>query len=316
MIREQIYRNEDHRTLKFVSKIMGFIFLLWFAITFLARVRGLDERLSGSNFNPQLEILPDTGSFENTLHKRVSDSLILTCRINWRPNTIKPRPRFSVSWIPPPPPLNEKKGKSEVQMLPNNYNSMTLNISHLRESDEGEYKCEAREITKGIGGDILEASIRVIVLQNCSQKMFECPSKSASPSHCIFKRFVCDGKQDCADGEDESVLLANCDPEPCKDKLTCDDGRCIPFSWCCSSDSKSDCNVTHPYKDCCRKLNASSYSSDIHPNLKGMVDDQASASLNHMGFLQTTIFTVIGCAMAFMVIVTILVIAIDRKSVV
>lgn len=40
MIREQIYRNEHYRTLKFVSKIMAVIFLLWFSITFLARVRG------------------------------------------------------------------------------------------------------------------------------------------------------------------------------------------------------------------------------------------------------------------------------------
>lgn len=40
--------------------------------------------------------------------------------------------------------------------------------------------------------------------------MFECPSEPAGPTRCIFKRYVCDGKQDCANGEDESAHSANC----------------------------------------------------------------------------------------------------------
>lgn len=60
--------------------------------------------------------------------------------------------------------FDRKKGKSDVQMLPSTYNSMTLYISHLREADAGEYKCEAREITKGSSGDILQSSVHVNVL--------------------------------------------------------------------------------------------------------------------------------------------------------
>ncbi|KAJ1527383.1 hypothetical protein ONE63_007367 [Megalurothrips usitatus] len=305
MIREQIYRNEHYRTLKYVSKIMAIIFLLWFAITFLARVRGSDERM-GSNLYPQLVILPEVRSNEqNMIIKRVYESLNLTCRINLRPNAIGSK-EYSISWMPP---LNEK-GSSEIQISPHSSNSMSLYISHLLESHTGEYKCEAREITKGASGDVLQASVQVLVLKNCSRKMFECPSKPASPSHCIFQRFVCDGKEDCANGEDESPQLANCDPvNPCKDKLFCDDGRCIPHSWCCTSNTKSDCNVTFPFKECCKKMNETLYHL---PNLKGLIDDADPPSYNQMGFLQTTIFTVIGCAMAFMVIVTILVIAICR----
>lgn len=307
MIREQIYRNEHYRTLKFVSKIMAIIFLLWFAITFLARVRGTaDERFGGFNVNPQLVILPDVRNSDNILHKRVSDSLNLTCRINWRPNAIAPH-KFSISWITP---FDEKR-ISGVERSSVGNNSLSLNIAHLLEWHAGAYKCEAREIMKGPGGEILRTEVKVFVLRNCSQTMFECPSKPASPTHCIFQRYVCDGKRDCANGEDESVHLANCDPvDPCKDKLRCDDDRCIPHSWCCPTNSKADCNITYPYKECCRKMNQSLYPIEhLMPNLIGDTDPP---SLSHMGFLQTTIFTVIGCAMAFMVIVTILVIAICR----
>lgn len=81
----------------------------------------------------------------------------------------------------------------------------------------------------------------------CNEQMFECISNGL----CIIQHYVCDGKPDCKDGSDESV--EKCSDNPCKEKIPCDDGRCIPTAWCCDRNHDLNCTVTNRPK-CCQSL--------------------------------------------------------------
>ncbi|PNF29618.1 hypothetical protein B7P43_G16738 [Cryptotermes secundus] len=119
-----------------------------------------------------------------------------------------------------------------------------------------------------------------------------------------MKRYMCDGLPDCKTGEDES--RDECGPNPCENKLRCDDHRCIPIDWCCDTIHDSNCTA-RVLPPCCLQL-----SKSFMDHGPGYMNEPPPQGLNDMGFLQTTIYTVVGCAMAFMFIVTILVIAICR----
>ena len=82
----------------------------------------------------------------------------------------------------------------------------------------------------------------------CGSRWFRCHS-----SRCIMTLYVCDGKRDCEDGEDESAA-AGCGPDPCVGKVICDQ-RCIPRDWCCDQHNCSTSShlihpeppIDHPY---------------------------------------------------------------------
>ncbi|KAJ9595718.1 hypothetical protein L9F63_013081, partial [Diploptera punctata] len=178
-------------------------------------------------------------------------------------------------------------------------NSLNIVVNNLQESDGGDYKCQA------VGDDEHQIELHDSVYVNvkttlgCPNIFFQC-----SVGVCVMRRYVCDGYKDCKGGEDES--LAECGHDPCKNKLYCEDKRCIPTEWCCDPFQTPNCSV-RVIPQCCEQLTKplfvdhDSYMNDHHPQ-----------GLSDMGFLQTTIYTVVGCAMAFMFIVTILAIAICR----
>ncbi|XP_049943113.1 uncharacterized protein LOC126419892 [Schistocerca serialis cubense] len=219
---------------------------------------------------------------------RVGDTLNISCKVVSEEN--KPTPMFNITWRLPFNPQNSKHRVQIKQM----WNEANLLIQNLQERDTGNYTCEAVE---ELGRVTLSAFAFVSVKNkksHCSaDKMFLCSSGA-----CILRRYVCDGRIDCKDGADESPV--HCGPDPCEGRQQCDDGRCIPSAWCCDEYQDPNCNVSIK-PSCCPKT--------IMDHDPSMYDEMR---FNDMGFLQTTIYTVIGCATAFMFIVSILVIAICR----
>lgn len=234
---------------------------------------------------PEIEILMDKNNAVQNTHimRRVEESLNLTCRVIWFSE------KFHLSWHLP---ISSKNSKNRV-VYSNNDDSSSVVIQHLQESDSGDYRCEAVSHQ-----NLTSFSSVTLTVKNkrCGERFFTCLL-----GNCIQQRFVCDGHPDCKHGEDEARV--NCGLNPCQGKITCE-GRCIPMSWCCQPYNDMNCTIKMR-PSCCHQITKPYIEHD-----PGYVTDQQRFS--DINFLQTTIYTVIGCAMVFMLIVTILVVAICR----
>lgn len=134
--------------------------------------------------------------------------------------------------------------------------------------------------------------------------MFQC-----SGGICINKRYTCDGFRDCKNGEDEFSNL--CGKDPCENKLRCQDKRCIPASWCCEPYRETNCTAKVKLS-CCTQLEKLSKHLEYGVFLLQGFDNKRfylfsardldsdsgfqyeQQRFNDMGFLQTTVYTVIG----------------------
>ncbi|XP_044763144.1 uncharacterized protein LOC123320054 [Coccinella septempunctata] len=150
----------------------------------------------------------------------------------------------------------------------------------LKVSDNGSYICFTVKYKKYINIDIVVRSDERIIVDRpmvfrepmfCTDTMFKCMSNGV----CIIRHYVCDGRADCKDGSDES--FENCNGDPCKDKLRCDDGRCIPTAWCCDRNVDANCTVTNRPK-CCQ-VSSETYEELEYglPNLTAVQQNNASA---------------------------------------
>ncbi|KAH1011883.1 hypothetical protein HUJ04_001156 [Dendroctonus ponderosae] len=126
----------------------------------------------------------------------------------------------------------------------------------LLKEDKGKYLCVSNKfnlnkaVTVVVRNEVpkeRKSFMRISKTSFCNPHMFTCRSNGL----CIIQHYVCDGIADCKDGSDESV--ETCNGDPCKDKIPCDYGRCIPSSWCCDIHHDPNCTVTNRPM-CCQGL--------------------------------------------------------------
>lgn len=153
---------------------------------------------------------------------------------------------------------HDNRSVSVDKKLPTNertrINKSEKRFSPLKYSDKGRYYClslkfnlhkDVQVIVRDEGRYFESRPMRDSIM--CPDKRFQCVSNG----FCIPQHYVCDGKADCKDKSDESEDL--CDGDACKDKIHCDDGRCIPTAWCCDRHHDANCTVTNR-PTCCQVL--------------------------------------------------------------
>ncbi|XP_057328289.1 uncharacterized protein LOC130669408 isoform X1 [Microplitis mediator] len=225
----------------------------------------------------KIEIQPQftIGMGRKFILKRDKESLNLTCTV------VKPNGEkndllhdYIVDWKTPfheNHTLKVERGQRQ--------NVAWLWFEKLSEKHDGNYTCIAITF-KHFVQPHLSVNIHLSVKKKptfCGAQWFRCYS-----NNCIMERYLCDGKDDCEEGEDESQA-AGCGDDPCYGKILCED-RCVPPEWCCNR------------RSCSTNFGLRSWPTESH----------------EISYIQTAFYVVIGCAMAFMFIVTILAIAVCR----
>ncbi|CAD6227250.1 GSCOCG00011955001-RA-CDS [Cotesia congregata] len=232
----------------------------------------IDQR-AAIEIQPQFEIKMG----QKYIFKKNNDSLNLTCTIIQNDGNknhtlfdyiVDWKTPFYDNYIPKP----ERGQKRNVAWLW---------FENLSEDHDGNYTCNAVTF-KSVIQSHLSVNIRLSVKKKpikwyCGPKWFRCRS-----NNCIMERYLCDGKADCEEGEDESEA-AGCGSDPCHGKVMCDN-RCVPREWCCNHRNCSKNSAPHVWPTETRQIS----------------------------YIQTAFYVVMGCAMAFIFIVTILAIAICR----
>ncbi|XP_011300135.1 uncharacterized protein [Fopius arisanus] len=244
------------------------------------------QNLWPTSARAKLEIFPQfvTGIEPKLILRGNNESLNMTCTaVYHNPDKNDISLSYDVDWKVP---SHVKDNPSSKIISGQNKNIAWLWFERLSEYDAGNYICNAVSTSKSVVPPFMSSEIRLSVKSSknkptfCGKQWFKCHLST----HCIMQRYVCDGKADCDQGEDENPDA--CGPNPCFGKVHCE-GRCIPPEWCCD------------YRNCNGTYGLRPWPPEPH----------------EISYVQTAFYTVIGCAMAFMFIVTILVIAICRVQI-
>jgi len=179
--------------------------------------------------------------------------------------------------------LQQRRGK----------NSFAVILADVSPEDAGDWVCtaEPEEIYHSELDEMLEdgplarKTVNLAVRparSECGAAFFRCPKSNL----CIGRRFLCDGVVDCPadEGADESPDL--CGYDPCAGRLPCENGRCMDPALCCDPDLDHDCKYVPP---CCRVL--IEYNRRFYQQT-----DRVRPRRDH--FYSTTVYLVIGVALA------------------
>jgi len=248
----------------------------------LLMVHGKDD----STTNPlELEVLQEDTLTTGTLRLIEGATLNLTCRVTGAGSETGD---LKLSWYNP----NELASKQD-RLIPGPSSSkpasMNLIISPVMQMDTGNYKCEA--IHRGAQVEV-EKVVRVVVEADrgdCNHGNYECTN-----GFCVPLRYRCDGVKDCPNGDDEASYF--CGPDPCSGKISCPDldYRCIdPSLYCCDPETDSSCKILY---SCCTAVIEYKRKALHHKHQKE----------TELVYLHSTVYTVIACAVAFVLLVLIL----------
>ncbi|XP_065287144.1 uncharacterized protein [Dermacentor albipictus] len=231
--------------------------------------------------------------------RRVDDDLNLTCKV-------ASDERFHITWVT----LQDKMRQAHrIKIESEHFNEKTVTIYHLEESDTGWYTCVARHHDSNVNR-VFNRTVYVSVSTYASSGRRPCYNQSfvCGNGYCIPKRYACDGHVDCHDSSDEAPK--HCGPDPCEDKVLCEDGRCLPRSLCCDPATQPDCRVTYVLP-CCKK-----YLASIANTTTSLVGVLARPPHQRVGasveYLQSSVYTVVSCAVVFILVATVMVAAICR----
>jgi len=230
-------------------------------------------------------------------------TLNLTCRVNGQESDVKSGD-VSLSWYLPNNLPQTRYDQKEFD------GNSLLVIPHVLEADTGDYECWAKD--KSSTSEGVKKILKVFIEPrrgNCQHGQYQC--EGPDKQYCIATRYRCDSHSDCPSGDDESPTF--CGSDPCKGKIVCPelDFRCIdPTVYCCDPHVSPDCKFMYP---CCESVIEFSIRSRYYQT--GVVSSHSSGDEGRgkdMAYLHSTVYTIIGCSIAFLLIVLGLVAAICR----
>ncbi|KAK7098509.1 hypothetical protein V1264_002784 [Littorina saxatilis] len=263
--------------LPFVAQIVLFLFL--------NKIASGDS----SNLNDRHPlIIKSAGKIvQGSLAQREGETLTATCIAN--SYALNGEVPVKMEWI-----LGDHQKNPRVhQKWDGNY-SVQFTLSKVNRSDAHLYKCVMLMADSEAKVKQLELHVKPADEPEgvCGVTRFRC----IASEDCIFNRYVCDGMADCPDdASDESEDL--CGAQPCSGKFRCNNSRCVDYKLVC--DSANSCGDNSDEVIGCL-LNSLTTSRSL------------TEENEHFNWLKTTVYTVIGCTVALVIIISFIVIIVFR----